>query len=101
MASDTTKHDRMPMPNCPMKSVGPSPSRARLELRPMVARKVCTSSGVRPMPLSIIITVGGFPLAWWISMRMSPTCPFSSFCRAVMASVAFCISSRTKTSGPL
>ena len=46
ISSLTRKHDRMPTPNWPMKSVGRSPSATRFELSPIVARKRWTSSSV-------------------------------------------------------
>ncbi len=88
--SATTKQASRPMPNWPRKSERAScrPS-ARLELRPMVASRSCTSASVSPMPLS--------------STRRPPSAGCSrtragaSGCsarRAVIASTAFCSSSR-------
>ena len=101
ISSLTTKHERMPMPNWPMKSVGRAPSAAFLELSPMVARNLWTSSAVSPTPLSVNTTAGGLPFGAWHSTSTSPRKAGSIRPRAVIASTAFWSSSRTYTSGPL
>ncbi|CAM5662416.1 hypothetical protein SALBM217S_05304 [Streptomyces griseoloalbus] len=81
------------MPNWPMKSPRCSaiPS-ARLLLRPMVARKVCTSASVRPTPSSSTRTT---ERSAYSRMPNDPAgAAGSRACRAVSASTAFCISSR-------
>lgn len=93
--SATTKQASSPMPNCPRKSerASCSPS-ARLELRPIVASRLCTSASVSPTPVS--------------STRRMPPCADnrtragasgSATRLAVMASTAFCNSSRRYTLG--
>ncbi len=93
------------MPNWPMKSlrcssIFPHPrtgsaedaSVARLLLRPMVARKACTSASVRPTPSSSTRTAE--PSAYTRMPKASAGASFSRACRAVSASTAFCRSSR-------
>ncbi len=88
--SATTKQASRPMPNWPRKSerASRSPS-ARLELRPMVASSSCTSDSVRPTPVSSTRSVP--PSA---NSRTRAGASGSPARRAVMASTAFCSSSR-------
>ncbi len=73
------------MPNWPRNSWRAKPSSSRLELRPMVASSSCTCASVRPMPLSLTRSRPG-PVVIETRPRTSA---------AVIASTAFCSSSRT------
>ncbi len=88
--SATTKQASSPMPNWPRKSDRAScrPS-ARLELRPMVASRLCTSGSVSPTPVS---STRSPPSAAYSRTRAGAS--GSAARRAVMASTAFCSSSR-------
>ena len=61
----------------------------------MVARKVCTSASVSPMPESST----WIPPLTPVRIRICAGAEASSWRRAVMASTAFCISSRRYTFG--
>ncbi len=78
------------MPNWPMNSsrAVASPASSRFELLPIVARNWCTSGPVRPTPVSV--TVSRSP-AWTV---MAAGAAGSSASLAVIASAAFCSSSR-------
>jgi hypothetical protein len=96
MLSATMKQDSRPMPNWPRNSWRAKPSSSRLDVRPTLERKVCTSSSVRPTPLSWNRT----PPSSIGSMTTVPAGAAGSIARlAVIASVAFCRSSRAYTRG--
>lgn len=66
----------------------------RFELRPMVASSSCTCASVRPMPVSCTRSVPS-PVSSGGSMRTNAGASGSVARRAVIASTAFCMSSRT------
>ena len=79
------------MPNWPRKSRRAIAKSSRFEVLPIIDSSLRMSSAVSPMPLSRTIN-GSVPHAGSISMRPSTSWPSSA--RAVMASRAFCTSSR-------
>jgi hypothetical protein len=82
------------MPNWPRNSCRAKPRSSRLELRPMVASSSWTCASVRPMPVSCTRSVPS-PVSSLDSNRTSPGARGSASRRAVIASTAFCSSSRT------
>ena len=82
------------MPNWPRNSRRAPARSSRLAELPMVARNRCASASVSPMPESVTDSTEPSSV-----IRISAGASGSACLRAVMASTAFCSSSRTNTRG--